>query len=172
MGQVEVTQRPPGQVSVPKQAQSDFETGENGWQAAPGMTVARLPDAAHDGALGACVSGEQRDGWWYAATASFPLLPEARYRLCAWVRLQDPLPAKMPGLKASLQDAAGKHLVNCATTAAAAIDAWQELTTEFWTPAGTVSAFLALEKMTKEPLKATIRFDSVRVELLELTAPQ
>ncbi|MDZ7616606.1 MAG: carbohydrate binding domain-containing protein, partial [Patescibacteria group bacterium] len=161
--------RAPTQVAI---YQTDFETDAAGWTGAAGMTAAIDDGAVHTGRLSLRVTGVQPKGWNYAAcSVPEPLTPASKYRLTAWLLVEDIEPATSPPyIKIGVSDAEGKWLENYSSDPydLKRKGTWQPLTVVADVPMNAASAHLAIEKGAHSvPIRATIRLDDVKLEMIE-----
>ncbi len=161
--------REPTQATV---YQTGFETDAAGWSGAPGMTAAVDAEVAHEGKQSLHVTGVQQKGWNYAA-CSLParLMPVSKYRLTAWLLVDEIEPAKTaPYLKIGVNDADGNWIENYSSNRydLSRPGTWQPLTVIADVPINAATAHLAIEKGAHStPIRATIRLDDVKLELIE-----
>ncbi|MDY0167362.1 MAG: carbohydrate binding domain-containing protein [Thermoguttaceae bacterium] len=159
----------PAQAAV---YQTGFETDAAGWAGAAGMTAAVDAGAAHDGKQSLRVAGVQQKGWNYAPChVPAPLTPAGKYRLTAWLLVDEMEPAvNPPYIKIGINDADGKWIENYSSERydLRRMGTWQPMTVVADVPLHAASAHLAIEKGAySTPIRATIRLDNVKLELIE-----
>jgi hypothetical protein len=149
-----------------------FEGDELAWGASQEM-VATIDDAAaHSGERSLLVAGSHAQGWNYASMSlPMPVLPAARYRLSAWMLVEEMEPGgHSPYLKLAANDADDKWIENYSTQKydMARAGEWQLLEAYAEVPLNAAIGVIAIEKGAHSiPIRARIRLDDITLELLE-----
>ena len=165
-------------AAMPRQAtetavyETGFETDAAGWSPHKGMKLEVDTQTAHSGEKSILVTGTHEEGWNYAACrVAAPLIPVARYRLSAWMLVEELEPRKhTPYVKIGVNGADGKWIENYSSGRydLSKPGTWQQLTVTADVPMNAASAHLAIEKGARStPITASIRLDDVKLELLE-----
>jgi len=150
----------------------DFDSDMGSWSGTSGMTTVVGPGQGRAGSGALLVSGTQERGWNYASAAlAVPLIPAARYRLTAWLLVDQLEPTgKPPYIKLGANDADGKWIDNFSsdTYDLSRLGTWQKLTAVVETPLNAAVGVVAIEKGANTlSITAEIRLDDMDLELLE-----
>ncbi|NPV48864.1 MAG: DUF4832 domain-containing protein [Armatimonadetes bacterium] len=148
-----------------------FETPRGQWQAAEGITVRVTGQGGHREPGCLLVEGQAARTWNYAALRLPDLIPLAKYRLQAWMLVEELEPTRpAPFLKLGAYDKDGRWITNFNTTAydITRMGTWQLLDGVADLPPGAVAGDLAIEKGDNTtPVKVRLRLDDVSLDLIE-----
>ena len=161
----------------------DFEDGISGWPSR-GWQVAQGTDVVHGGAAALRITGslaKQNEylNTTYDSSAGTPweirgLTPGARYRLSAWLRVDQISPgAPAPNLRLAFRDAGGTR-GGAATSAydLTRLGTWQCLTGEAVIPEWNTRNYIALNTNTREAVEVVMHLDDVHLTPVDEALPE
>jgi hypothetical protein len=151
--------------------ETGFEAGAAPWSGAPGTTAALATEGGRDSHGCLLVSGTVRQDWNYASFRVPGLVPYSKYRLTAWMLVeQADAQGPAPYLKLGVNAADDKWIANynSAPYDLKQLGTWQKLSAIADLPPEATSGDIALEKGDNTTaVTVKLRLDDVKLELVE-----